>query len=93
LSSVTSIREGTFSNCSSLTEINLPSATSIAEYSFYNCTSLIKMYLCASVSVYLYDPFNQTQTSNIDLYLHPNNKPSSGNTWQGNTFKSINVCP
>ncbi len=42
--SVTSIRDGAFSNCSSLTSITIPdSVTSIGDWAFYNCNRLMSI--------------------------------------------------
>ncbi len=50
-SSVTSIRDSAFHNCSSLTSITIPSGvTSISYYAFWNCSSLISITIPSSVT-------------------------------------------
>ena len=56
--SVTSIGDGAFFECSSLTSITLPeSVTSIGGYAFYNCSSLTSITLPESVTSIGYDAF------------------------------------
>ncbi len=50
-SSVTSIGEGAFNNCSGLTSITIPSSvTSIGEYAFNNCSGLTSITIPSSVT-------------------------------------------
>jgi hypothetical protein len=47
---MTSIGYGTFSGCSSLTSIELPSVSSIGDYAFHGCKSLTSLELPSSVT-------------------------------------------
>lgn len=50
-SSITSIKFGSFSDCTSLVKINIPSVTSIKPNSFYNCSSITQLIIPSSVKI------------------------------------------
>jgi len=80
-SSVTSIGNYAFSNCTGLVEIEIPnSITQIGSYAFYNCSRLIKVEIPNSVTnIGSYAFFNCSSLTDIQI-------PSSTRTIFRNTF-------
>ncbi len=85
---VTSIGNGAFNNCTSLTSINIPNGvTSIGNYAFYNCTSLTSINIPESVTSIGYCAFsNCNSLTSIKI---PNGVTSIGN-YAFNNCTSLN---
>ncbi|MBR5779502.1 MAG: leucine-rich repeat protein, partial [Clostridia bacterium] len=67
--SVTSIGEGEFSGCTSLTSITIPdSVTSIGDYAFYKCTSLTSITIPDSVTSIGKDAFEGCDSLKYNVY-------------------------
>ena len=86
--SVTTIREWSFSNCSSLTNIIIPSSvTTIRKRAFYNCTSLTSITIPSSVTTISEDAFLGC-TSLTTIYCEAESQPKG---WDSNWKYSANA--
>ena len=90
--SVTTIGEGAFSNCNSLTSINIPnSVTTIGESAFWGCTSLTSINIPNNVTTIGNRAFGACfSLTNINI---PNNVTTIGEGafWQCFSLTSINI--
>ena len=86
--SVTSIGEGAFSDCSSLTSIEIPnSVTSIGSSAFYYCSSLTSIVIPSSVTSIGFYAFSDC--SSLTIYCEAESEPSGWNSWWNDSKRPV----
>ena len=90
-SSVTSIGDGAFYNCTSQTSITVPgSVTRIGSSAFYSCTSLISVWMEASAPISISDSvFSLVDKYACTLYVPSGSKTAYENATNWNDFQNI----
>ncbi len=90
--SITSLPYGCFSNCRSLSGLELPHVSTIGGYALNGCRSLIKLTIGGADCTVGYSAFSDMPYSkNCDLVLNSDqdSKITNNNMWSGKEWKSI----
>ena len=69
---IESIGHSTFAYCTNLQSIDFPLVTNIENYAFAFCTKLTEVKFVSKITTFGNNVFEYVPTTNIDLYLYPN---------------------